>query len=377
MKILHDARGAFGRKGVMLNARRQFAIQRRNVRKPTPEDDGIGIENIDDARNGTRKAVVENIHHLGGCFASRFRGVGDFAGGQVATRCRQKLPLQGRSAAPCFDAAGTAAIAGGARNLIGVRAGQRIVTPFAGDEMGAGNRASANADATTDSGSGNDTEDDIGAGRSAIHSFGEREAVGIVGDTHAQRQPAAGIERGDLDLRAAKVDTEAHGQSALASLARMNASASRQLSARRWAWGEGASSGFSRSSPIRCRRNTSGAASVAEARCCGMSSIKNVGLAARAASPFTAGPFGPLFTINGKGRFNLTKFRNRAGACASDTFERTTMLIAGASPLNTSQASSTASSQSRSSRNASSKAVTSTSSSTVWSSSRFTLPCSR
>ena len=44
------ARRAFRREGIALDPRRQFAVERVDLRQPAADHDGVGIEDIDDAR---------------------------------------------------------------------------------------------------------------------------------------------------------------------------------------------------------------------------------------------------------------------------------------------------------------------------------------
>ena len=89
---------------------------------------------------------------------------------------------------PALDAARAAAAAGRGRP-IGAGAGrQRVVAPFAGDRVGAGERLALDHDAAADAGAEDHAEHHRRARGSAVDRLGQREAVGIVGDRHRHRE---------------------------------------------------------------------------------------------------------------------------------------------------------------------------------------------
>jgi hypothetical protein len=63
-----------------------------------------------------------------------------------------------------------------------MRVGQRIVAPFAGDGVRAGDDAAVDHDAATDSGAEDDREHHLAAGTGTIGRLRQPEAVGIVGE---------------------------------------------------------------------------------------------------------------------------------------------------------------------------------------------------
>ena len=88
-----------------------------------------------------------------------------------------------------LDAAGPAAVAGGARQLVGTRPGQRVVPPLAGDGVGADEKAPVANDPAADAGSKNDAEDGPLARRRTVGRLGEGKAIRVVGKAH---RPAEG-----------------------------------------------------------------------------------------------------------------------------------------------------------------------------------------
>src|SRR5690606_3438581 len=69
-----------------------------------------------------------------------------------------------RAGQPCLDASLLAAVAVGSRDLVGSGPRQRVVAPFASGAIGSGTHGPVHDDASTDAGSEDDAEDDLGAG---------------------------------------------------------------------------------------------------------------------------------------------------------------------------------------------------------------------
>ena len=65
--------------------------------------------------------------------------------------------------------------------------------PFASDGVGAGQKPPAYDDAAADAGAQNDAEHHLGIAPGAVGRFGEREAVGVVGDAHPIAQAGAQV----------------------------------------------------------------------------------------------------------------------------------------------------------------------------------------
>ena len=104
-----------------------------------------------------------------------------------------------------FDAAGAPAVAGGQRQIVGLRQRQGIVPPLAGDPVGAGQRLPAQDDAAADAGAENDAENDFGALPGAVDRFREREAVGVVGQAHFALQQRLQVAAQRLAVQAGRV----------------------------------------------------------------------------------------------------------------------------------------------------------------------------
>ena len=69
-----------------------------------------------------------------------------------------------------------------------MRPGQRVVSPLAGDAVGAGEDVAVDDDARADAGAEDDAEHDCCTCRCAVRRFGKREAVGVVADLHLALQ---------------------------------------------------------------------------------------------------------------------------------------------------------------------------------------------
>ena len=115
----NDTRGAFGCERVALHARGQFRVKRVDLGKSAAENDGVGIEDIDEGRNRARETVEKQIHRRGGVrFTTRGR-FRDFGAGEFASRAALILRHQCGAAAPALDAADIAAIADWSGQFVG------------------------------------------------------------------------------------------------------------------------------------------------------------------------------------------------------------------------------------------------------------------
>ena len=92
---------------------------------------------------------------------------------------------QRRARQPRLDAVATPAPARGRWPVGVVGAGQRVVPPFAGDRVAAGQADAVDRDAAADTGAEDHAEHDAMTDACAVDRFGQREAVGVVG--HADR----------------------------------------------------------------------------------------------------------------------------------------------------------------------------------------------
>ena len=84
------------------------------------------------------------------------------------------------------------AVAGRPRTFRRFGPRQRVVAPFAGESVRAGQQATVGDDATANTRAEYHRERDRGACRRAVGRFGEGKAVGVVG--HAHRPPQCGGE---------------------------------------------------------------------------------------------------------------------------------------------------------------------------------------
>ncbi len=87
-----------------------------------------------------------------------------------------------------LDTAASPAIAGRARQFVGVRRRQRVVAPFAGDRVGADQQAAADDDAAADPGAENRAEYGVEPGRRAVDRLGQGKAVRVVREANLALQ---------------------------------------------------------------------------------------------------------------------------------------------------------------------------------------------
>jgi hypothetical protein len=159
---------------------RHLLVQHADLRQPAGEHDDIGVEQVDDRRESARRAVDEACPRGQRGLVSRFRGRDDVRRRQRLSRDASMICGNGWSRDPALDAALLAAVTGRPRQLVGLRPGQRIMPPLAGNEVGARQSTSSYDDATAHAGPPDDPENHVGAGSGAITRFGQGEAVGIV-----------------------------------------------------------------------------------------------------------------------------------------------------------------------------------------------------
>jgi len=176
-------------KNMSCAVRRQIAVQPLHFRQAAAKHDDLWIEDVDDARQGTSQAGFVALQRgLAGAVA----GVGqliDPVGGELLAGMPEVVVGQRRPGQIGFDTALAAAIAGGRRQIDGGRAGQGIVTPFAGNRTGTGQDPSIDHDAATDTGTENDAENDLGALSATVGGFGQGEAIGVVSQPDFPAQP--------------------------------------------------------------------------------------------------------------------------------------------------------------------------------------------
>ena len=137
-----------------------------------------------------RQPVAIELHVLGRLGIAGQRRRGDLGGAERAAGALLELPLQAGSAQPGFDAALAAAVAARAGPLVVARRRQRIVAPFAGDRLRAGERPAVDHHAAAHAGAQDDAEYDAAAGRCAVARLGDGKAIGVVGQPHLAAQPA-------------------------------------------------------------------------------------------------------------------------------------------------------------------------------------------
>src|SRR5260370_17821148 len=89
------------------------------------------------------------------------------------------------------DTARPAAIGRWARDLVRGRPGQRIMSPFSRDRVGADEDLTPNGDAAPDAGAENDPEYDIDPGSCAIGGFRQGKTIRVV--SQARRPPERGL----------------------------------------------------------------------------------------------------------------------------------------------------------------------------------------
>lgn len=86
-----------------------------------------------------------------------------------------------RAAQIGFYTAGPPAVAGRQRQIVGIRQGQRVVPPLAGNAVAAAHHLPVDDDPAADPGTEDDAEDIVGAGSGPVDRFGKGKAVGVVG----------------------------------------------------------------------------------------------------------------------------------------------------------------------------------------------------
>src|SRR5256885_5833674 len=99
------------------------------------------------------------------------------------------VALEAGAGKPAFDAAALAAITGRTGPFIGRRPGQRIVSPFARDQVRALEPSAVHDDPTAPSRAEDDAEHAMAARARAVRGFGKREAVRVVHEPHGPAEP--------------------------------------------------------------------------------------------------------------------------------------------------------------------------------------------
>jgi hypothetical protein len=112
----------------------------------------------------------------------------DVSGRKILAAKRDVIASQCRSGQKRLDASRSPAVTRRPGTLIVFGSGQRVVTPLAGDRIGADHDAAVDDEAAAGTGADDHAEDNGGAGRGAIGCFGQREAVRIVGKANRARQ---------------------------------------------------------------------------------------------------------------------------------------------------------------------------------------------
>ena len=189
-------------------------VELGHARETAAQHDGVRVEDVDDPGQRARQPVAIELHVLGGLGIAGERRLGDVGGAQAAAGALLELTLQAGPAQPGLDAAGAAAVAARAGPLVVARQGQRIVAPFAGDRLRAGERPAVDHHAAAHAGAQDDAEHDAAAGGRAIARFGNGKAVGVVGQAHLAAQPAleVGLERPAVQARRVGVLHQAGGR---------------------------------------------------------------------------------------------------------------------------------------------------------------------
>src|SRR6185503_20195300 len=157
--IAGEARGDVVREHVPAPQPRHFRVERLHVGHAAAEHDDVGVEDVDHAGQGPRQPLA--------------------VAPEVAS-----VALERRAAEVGLDAALAPAIAVRQRKVRSGRQGQRVMSPFAGDGVGAGEDLAADRDAAADAGAEDHAEDRMRALPRAVGGLREREAVGVVLDAH-------------------------------------------------------------------------------------------------------------------------------------------------------------------------------------------------
>ena len=153
-----------------------LAVEERDVADSTADDDGVGIEDVDDGGDGLGEFLAEALKRaerggigLGGEFANLRQAQIDAAGFAVEA-------LERGAGQDGFHTTTAATVAGG------VLAGDRVVPPLAGNAVEAVEDFSIHTNPAADSGAEDETKDDGGSASGSPCGFGEGEAICIVGE---------------------------------------------------------------------------------------------------------------------------------------------------------------------------------------------------
>ena len=162
-----------------------------HVRQATADDDGVGVEEVDDLRQRAGNAVGVagqrplGAHHARGC------AVGDRAG--VAAAGAVAILGQGGAGDVPFQAAFVAAETFRIWQVLGVGPRQRIVAPFAADAVQTGHHLAVHDNTAAAAGAQDNSEYNLLAGGRAIGRFRQRETIRVVLDTDRTRQEFAEV----------------------------------------------------------------------------------------------------------------------------------------------------------------------------------------
>ena len=138
----------------------------------------IGVERVDDGRQGPAKSAAVAVQRGGGLAVAAFGQGGDHFGRGIHPGFQRVIARQRRTGAPRLDT--TEPPTGATRRVGAVVAGQERMPPFPGDGIGAPVNLAAQCNSAADAGADHDAEDDIGGCGGAKLGFGQGKAVCIV-----------------------------------------------------------------------------------------------------------------------------------------------------------------------------------------------------
>lgn len=156
-------------------------VECRDCRKATTENDRVGVDQVDHHRQAAREPVDIARQARARVAVARFRSADDPGGVHVLSGVTVMVGPHPGTGQKRFDAARPTAIARRSRQLIGLRPRQRVVSPLAGNHIGAGEYAAADRDAAADPGPEDDAKDAVVAGAGSIGRFGQSKAIRVVG----------------------------------------------------------------------------------------------------------------------------------------------------------------------------------------------------
>ena len=167
-------------------------VKHRNRGQTAAKDDYTRIDQVDYRRQPAGEAVHVTRESRAAMRISAFGCEGDLRCAKALPTMAEMICSEPRAGKEALDTTRSAAVARWARDLIRGRPGQRIMSPFSSDRVGADEDLSPDGDAAPDAGAENDPEYGIDAGSRAVGGFRQGKAIRVVGQ--ARRPPERGLD---------------------------------------------------------------------------------------------------------------------------------------------------------------------------------------